>query len=1556
MITRSLALALSCAAVLPSPRLLDAASVAGGECIINFDAAAMGALNIGSNPAIPGMVLEEFFGGDVDRLHDRTWLFTEHLVPGYVEIPATNLKFEINGPSVVNLTKRYSQPTTFQYNPANFAATQTGKIGLRGVMRWIGDFDGVFMMGDFEFKWDATRVNATTGRSGWVFFNRFDNFQVNAWETKDVTTTITGTTLTISGTIIVSDQLANAFINGDNGKPVGTFTLRATTPGSEIISVPMVPVGNAGNAADSATGYGAVGYNYHMSKTEITNAQYSTFLNSVDPDGTNPKALYNPDMSETSPVIRGGIDFISSNAAGAKYQPKALWVNKPVNYVSFYDAARFTNWLTTGDTESGFYKLASLTTLSAEGPYGPTFGSSYYSLPSEDEWYKAAYHKNNGTSADYFLYATSSDTPPTLATSTAIGDIANPGRNVANYFFGATWNDTEGLGNMVTVGNAGPGSASPYGTYDQNGNQWEWCGTLSSLNRVMRGGALWSPLEFLKATHRTDYYPETGGSSLGFRISGVLANGPVAQSIAFAPLPTHVWAPSANSFDVSATSSSGEPVSFSITEGPATLVGNTVTVTGFGTVTVTATQAGSTGSPVYAPAPPVNRTFEVTKIPQLITFAPLINRRTNEAAFTLSATSDSGLPVSFQIVSGPANIDGNTLTLTGGEGTVIVRALQSGDATHSAAPDVDRSFDVTRVGLDYFERDFGTLSPSGTTTSTLTNTVNGNAAWADGADADFGDSQELRPFRFTLATASYVTIHFESSTNGGNANAGLNPGFSVYGGLAHLPPAEADRDLSTVSLAWRAAQPGVPKEGCFNALGDWKIGSDAGTTMTDLSSFSYVGHAADSAQGDGTSDGSVTGTFYLLPGSYTIMLGGANLSSQAATAGTIFGVNGTVSVSATNPAGLLSFSAPTYITAFGSSSVNVTINRYAGGAACSIDLSATNGTASAGNDFANPAQTVNFATGEMSKTVSLALLPQTGLPVTKAFTVSLSNATNGAALGGQPTATISLVPMDTTRPVVAITAPKLNAIINSPVAVIITGTASDNKALSKVQLSLNDAAFVDATLSGSTWSKVTTPIAGLNTIIARSVDAAGNVSPLAFTQFTYGVKTTLVATSADPTKGSITGLLKGAAYQIGNNYTLTAVAKPGFYFDHWSANQGDLINANQPKVSFTMTQGLQLTAWFVANPYLSAAGSYNGLIRATATATNGNTGFITLTITSAGNVGTGSIKVDGATLPIGVVSFTSTGDALFGTGKASPSIIKRTGKPDLALRLSVETTPAIPGANHLTGTLTNTATGDTSTINADRAYYNGTTLKPTALLNKTTSGYYTLIFPASAAPNNGYTAAQFPQGDGTAMLTMTTAGVVTAVTTLSDGTAFTASAPLSQANKLPVFAALYTSKGSFSGELTFDTAPADSDITGTNFHWFRPTQTTAQPVYTAGWPLGITVNAIGAKYDATKNFTTSLGLTSNGKLEFSDGKLTSTITKTNFTISATNVIVKTNTSYTLVPKQSTGEFSGTFTHNNQTTKPTYKGLLPQKGANAGGYGWFLSAPTNGESGGLSLSR
>ena len=83
---------------------------------------------------------------------------------------------------------------------------------------------------------------------------------------------------------------------------------------------------------------------------------------------------------------------------------------------------------------------------------------------------------------------------------------------------------------------------------------------------------------------------------------------------------------------------------------------------------------------------------------QSINFANLPNRLTSDPSFSLNATASSGLPVSFQLISGPASISGNTLTLNGSAGTVTVRASQAGNANYNAAPSITRNFNVTEGG------------------------------------------------------------------------------------------------------------------------------------------------------------------------------------------------------------------------------------------------------------------------------------------------------------------------------------------------------------------------------------------------------------------------------------------------------------------------------------------------------------------------------------------------------------------------------------------------------------------------------------------------------------------------------------------------------------------------------------------------------------------------------------------------------------------------------------------------------------------------------------------
>jgi formylglycine-generating enzyme required for sulfatase activity len=287
------------------------------------------------------------------------------------------------------------------------------------------------------------------------------------------------------------------------------------------IAIDWVTVGNVGNAADPATGslYGAVGYEYQIGKYEVTNAQYAEFLNAVDPTGANANGIYNFQMGSN---LRGGITYTSGATDGAKYTIRTNMGNKPVNFVSWHDSARFTNWLHngqgSGSTEAGAY------TMINEFPaIIKNVGATVW-LPSEDEWYKAAYYDPTpgaGGGDNYWLHATQSDTAPTVGSANATGDIFNPGANVANYLSGADWNSQNG--NVTTVGSAL--AANYFGTADQGGNVWEWNDAVfeeDSFSRGLRGGSWLTNNETLmRSSNRVFIDPTTESHTFGFRVASV---------------------------------------------------------------------------------------------------------------------------------------------------------------------------------------------------------------------------------------------------------------------------------------------------------------------------------------------------------------------------------------------------------------------------------------------------------------------------------------------------------------------------------------------------------------------------------------------------------------------------------------------------------------------------------------------------------------------------------------------------------------------------------------------------------------------------------------------------------------------------------------------------------------------------------------------------------------------------------------------------------------------------------------------------------------------------
>ncbi len=298
------------------------------------------------------------------------------------------------------------------------------------------------------------------------------------------------------------------------------IALCLATAASAQVEIEWVTVGNAGNPADplnsgAVPGIGSVSYEYRIGKYEVTNDQYAAFLNSVA--ASDPNGLYNANMGSNA---RGGITRSGSDGAYT-YSVKANMGDKPVNYVSWYDAARMSNWMTngqgSGDTELGVYTFTGVDSIS--DITRDLSNPNQVFIPTENEWYKAAYHQpfsQGGDADNYWLYATRSNSVPTVAIATSTGNIANPGMGVVNYLRGTVWNGQ--VGNVTTVGSAG--STSFYGAFDMNGNVWEWNGTLIGSSRGIRGGSYDILVDAnLQSSNRNSFNPSIGDGNFGFRVA-----------------------------------------------------------------------------------------------------------------------------------------------------------------------------------------------------------------------------------------------------------------------------------------------------------------------------------------------------------------------------------------------------------------------------------------------------------------------------------------------------------------------------------------------------------------------------------------------------------------------------------------------------------------------------------------------------------------------------------------------------------------------------------------------------------------------------------------------------------------------------------------------------------------------------------------------------------------------------------------------------------------------------------------------------------------------------
>ncbi len=295
-------------------------------------------------------------------------------------------------------------------------------------------------------------------------------------------------------------------------------------------SLQFVTVGDAQNAPDTVvmaydrtTGYGSVPYVYQMGKYDVTVAQYCQFLNAVAKIDTY--GLYYSAMAPTpgDPAFTGSMPTIGITQAGSPgsysyavtggYSQAA---NCPIFDVTWGNAARFCNWLENGQpagaegsatTETGAYALNGDTTQYLETR---NRGASYF-IPSENEWYKAAYYKGGSANAGYWAYPVTSNFGPS--------NVLSPtGTNNANCYYGA-YTDAA---NYVTPVGAFAASPGPYGTFDMGGDVDQWNETVEFARyRGVRGGSWDDSGGDTGSNIDGNATPQYGSPTGGFRVASI---------------------------------------------------------------------------------------------------------------------------------------------------------------------------------------------------------------------------------------------------------------------------------------------------------------------------------------------------------------------------------------------------------------------------------------------------------------------------------------------------------------------------------------------------------------------------------------------------------------------------------------------------------------------------------------------------------------------------------------------------------------------------------------------------------------------------------------------------------------------------------------------------------------------------------------------------------------------------------------------------------------------------------------------------------------------------
>lgn len=565
--------------------------------------------------------------------------------------------------------------------------------------------------------------------------------------------------------------------------------------------------------------------------------------------------------------------------------------------------------------------------------------------------------------------------------------------------------------------------------------------------------------------------------------------------------------------------------------------------------------------------------------------------------------------------------------------------------------------------------------------------------------------------------------------------------------------------------------------------------------------------------------------------------------------------------------------------------------------------------------------------------------------------------------------------------------------ISSLPAYEVRGLARDNDAIDRVEVELNGDPPINATLLPTPnprsvpFTAMLNLVEGPNTLRVTAFDVDGNRSVTVVRNFEFERRYVLtvnrtvppafaavpdqagrVNLAARPAAGASRLAPAAVTPQTslivpGVQVRLTAVARRGLVFSHWTGlPAGSVVSGNVAAFAMPAQDEPNVTAVFVDNPFLPLATGnvYRGNLLPDGATTPGNdtVGGITATLTFATGAASGRLLMNGQAVAFRCLLL-GDGSVWFSTRAGLVNALNfgprsMTMNWDAAgLHVEVEG----PGGAVSEGTARPAIYKNTAGFHAPAAFLNR---------NNGRSGVFTLTFPAKAQPVPK-PLSEYAQGTSFGTITMNRNGTLRLALNLADGSTAAVSSALVAGDECPVFCQLptpgaRTRGGSFLGTLVFDVTQADTDVSGADFWWFRPavteTRNAATRRYTDGWPGGIFVDAFGALYDNTLPMQAGLALPAvdltngNARLIFQNGKLVApTLQVTNFNVVGSRVtkIPVNDRSFNLVLTQSSGRLRGTFTPDwtdPARSLPAFQGIVLQKGALKGGYGFFISNRLN----------